>query len=201
GSSACRPVRSRWCGHELVCAGLWTRGGAGVYGLNGPHDYGSQPLLAGILLAVAAGMLALALVRVVAFLGGGVCASLLGQALAPSWNDPLVFFLAGGLLGLVLFRVWTLTLTSLGGTLLMTYSGLCLADRLGKLDAVDWSERQTLLLNWGGGALTLLGLLAQVYVERRRARKLKEAEQKKKEQEMERERERAFRPEPPKSRW
>jgi len=144
---------------------------AGIYGLARAPDYGSQPLLSGILLAIAIGMLALALARVIAFVAGGVAASLLVNALAHSWKEPMVCFLLGGLLGLLLFRMWTMVLTSLAGSILMAYSSLCLADRLGKLEAVAWSEKQALLLNWACGLLTLLGFTFQILSERRRARK------------------------------
>jgi hypothetical protein len=149
---------------------------AGVYGLSRAPEYGSQPFLAGVLFAIAAGLLALALVRVIAFIAGGIAASLLVQALFPSWHDPLVSFLVGGLTGLILFRVWTMALTSLAGTVVMSYSGLCLADGLGKLQAVTWAEKQTLLLDWACGGLTLLGVLVQFTGERRRARRQKQAE-------------------------
>jgi MFS family permease len=193
-----------WRAHRFWIV-LLTTVVAGIYGLYRAPEYHAQPLLAAILLAIAAGMLALALVRVVAFFAGGIGASLLVQALAPSLDEPLVFFLLGGLVGLVLFRVWTMALTSLAGTLFMTYCGLCLAERWGKLNAVAWSAKQTVLLNWGCGGLTLLGLCAQFYLERRRARKIKEAEQaaqKKKDKEKEREREREREKElAPKSVW
>jgi len=52
--------------------------------------------------------------------------------MAPTWDEPLVSFVAGGLVGLVLFRVWMMALTSILGTLLVGYSSLCLADKLGK---------------------------------------------------------------------
>jgi MFS family permease len=167
---------------------------AGVYGLSRAPDYHSQPLLSGILLAIASGLLALALVRVVAFVAGGVAASLLIQALAPSWDEPLVCFLLGGLIGLILFRVWTMVLTSLAGGILLAYSGLCLADHMGKLKAVPWADRQTLLLNWACGGMALVGLIAQLYLERRRNRRLRAAEQA---AQKKREKERLARIEPP----
>jgi len=65
---------------------------------------GVQPLLAGLLLAVAAGLLALALVRVIAFAAGGIAAVYGVRLLPPApWQEPLICFLGGGLLGLLLF--------------------------------------------------------------------------------------------------
>jgi hypothetical protein len=98
---------------------------AGVVGLLKGPGFRIQPLLAALLLAVAAGLLALALVRVVAFAAGGMAAWMAVQALAPpSWHEPLVCFLVGGLVGLFLFRVWTMMLTSFMGALWMGYFGL-----------------------------------------------------------------------------
>jgi hypothetical protein len=161
-----------WRGHQFWIVLLGTVI-AGIYGLSRAPDYGSQPLISGLLLAIAMGMLALALVRVIAFFAGGVAASLLVNAFSHSWQEPMVCFLVGSLLGLLLFRMWTMVLTSLAGSILMAYSGLCLADRLGKLDAVPWSEKQALLLNWACGLLTLIGFTFQIVSERRRAKKQK----------------------------
>jgi hypothetical protein len=148
---------------------------AGVFGLSRGADFGSQPLLTGILLAVASGMLALALVRVVAFVFGGLGTSLLLHAVAPSLHEPFIWFLIGGLLGLVLFRVWTMVLTALAGGVIALHSSLCLADRWGKMNAVSWAEGHATLLNWSCAVLAVAGLVGQIVLERRRSRKEKEA--------------------------
>jgi hypothetical protein len=152
---------------------------AGVLGLYSGSLHGLPPLVAGLLLAIAAGMLGLALARLLAFASGGAAACLLVRTLAPTWDEPYVYFLAGGLLGVVLFRLWTMALTSLGGTLLMAYSGLCLLDRLGKLNAVALTQTRPNLLDWGCAGVALMGVGTQIALERRRARqatKQKEAE-------------------------
>ncbi len=143
---------------------------AGIYGLSWAPAYGSQRFICGVLAAIASGILALALVRLVAFLMGGVAACLLVQVLAPSWHGPMVWFLVGGLLGVVLFRIWTMALTSLAGSVLMAYSGLCLADRLHKLQAVAWADRESLFLTWACAVVALLGVIWQYTSERRRAK-------------------------------
>ena len=51
---------------------------AGLIGLALGREFAVQPLVAGLLLALAAGMLALALTRVALFVLGGLCAVLLG---------------------------------------------------------------------------------------------------------------------------
>lgn len=160
-----------WWGHRfwIVLVATVT---AGVIGLSKGPVLRVQPLVAGLLLAGAVGVLALALVRVVAFAAGGLAAWAAVHALAPaSWDEPLVCFLAGGLLGLLLFRWWTMALTSFVATLLMGFFGLLLADRLGKVDAADLATRQRVLLNGAVGVLTLLGFGIQYLLDRRRNRK------------------------------
>src|SRR5262249_57053734 len=126
----------------------------GVLALNAAPHYGLQPLVAGLLLAVSAGVLALTLVRLVAYAAGGLAAWMIVHALAPLWDQPLLCFLVGGLIGLLLFRFWTMALTSMLGTLLLGYSGLCIGDKLGYLDAVGWAAAQGPLPSWllGGRA-------------------------------------------------
>jgi MFS family permease len=168
-----------WRGHRFWIV-LGSTVLAGLHGLSRATDYGSQPLLAGILLAIASGLLALALVRVVAFVAGGIALSLMAQSMGMTWLDPLLCFLAGGMLGLILFRVWTMLLTGLAGSLLATYSGLCLIQRLGKLNAADWADKRQLLLNWVCGVLAVLGLVVQMILEKRRAEKRQSASSEKK---------------------
>src|SRR2546423_5049807 len=84
---------------------------AGVYGLYEAPAWRVQPVLTAILLALAAGMLALALTRLLAFAAGGIAAVLALQALVPTLDQPLICFLAGGLLGVALFRFWIMALT------------------------------------------------------------------------------------------
>jgi hypothetical protein len=164
-----------WRGHRFWIV-LFTTAVAGIFGVLSIHPQGVQPLVAGLLLALTAGILALAIVRILAFGAGGIAAWLAVQALAPNWEAPLVAFLAGGLLGVLLFRVWMMALTSLAGTLLMAYSGLCLADSLGKLDAVAVMDRFAGLLNGACAGVALFGLLVQFVLDRRRIRKQRERE-------------------------
>ena len=93
-----------------VCAGgmalgvvLWLFGGrghrfwlvllitlaAGIFGLSVAEAYAVQPLVGGLLLAIAAGALALSLMRVLAFVGGGVAACLAAERGMPGWDEPL----------------------------------------------------------------------------------------------------------------
>ena len=76
---------------------------AGVYGLYDAEVFRSQPLLAAVLLALAGGLLALALVRLLAFFAGGMAGLLISQAVFPSLDQPICFLLFG-LASLYLFR-------------------------------------------------------------------------------------------------
>jgi hypothetical protein len=140
---------------------------SGVVGLIYGPQFGMQPLVAGLLVALAAGALALALMRIGVFLAVGFAALGTVRVAAPSWDEPLACFLVGGLLGVVLFRFWIVVLTSAAGTLLMAHAGLCLVGRFGHLDVVAWSAQQAPLLNWAVGALLVLGVLVQFLVQRR----------------------------------
>jgi hypothetical protein len=154
-----------WWGHRFWIV-LFTTVAAGIYGLWSGQVSGVTPIVAGLLLAVSAGMMALALSRVVAFVAGGLAVCIGLQLVFPAWENRLLCFLGGGLAGLLLFRLWMMTLTSLAGTLMMGYFGLALLDGLGKIDAPAWMEQRTLLLNWTCVGLTLLGVLAQFLLDR-----------------------------------
>jgi hypothetical protein len=156
-----------WRSHRFWIVFLATLA-AGVIGLYSSATHSSQPIVAGVLLAMAVGALALALVRVIAFGAGGVTAFLAVQALAPQWQQPLLSFLAGGLFGLLLFRIWTMVLTSAAGTLLMAYSCLCLTKSFGKLDVVALAEKRAATISWICAGVALLGLVVQLLLDRRR---------------------------------
>ncbi len=156
-----------WTGHRFWIVLIVTIGG-GIFGLYAGPRYGTQPWLAATLLALAAGMLALALVRVVAFAAGGIVAIILVGQMAPGYQERLVVFLVGGSIALILFRLWTMVLTSAGGTFLMAYSGMCLLKHFGNLDVVALAENQGPLLNVACGVIAFAGLLVQFMVDRRR---------------------------------
>jgi hypothetical protein len=156
-----------WRGHRFWIV-LATTIAAGIFGLYSEPIHKTQPLVAGVLLALAAGALALALVRVVAFASGAVALWIGVHALMPHWHEPLVALLVGGLIGILLFRAWTMVLTSSTGALVMVYSGLCLAHKLGNVDVVVLAEKHPTLLNCVFGVAALLGLGVQYVLARRR---------------------------------
>src|SRR5690242_15573319 len=85
---------------------------AGVFGLAAGPSSGVQPMVAAVLLAVAAGALALPLSRLLTFAAGGLALWIAVHAALPAWDEPLLCFLAGGLLALVLFRHSTMLVSS-----------------------------------------------------------------------------------------
>jgi hypothetical protein len=135
-----------------------------------------QPLVAGLLLAVAAGALALSLARVLLFALGGAACAWLAHTVAPAWDAPAVYFLVGGLLGVLFYRVWVTALFSLAGTLLLAYSILGLLGAFAVFDVVAWAGDQAAILNWVCVAIAALGLLAQLLLARRRRRRQRERE-------------------------
>jgi hypothetical protein len=134
---------------------------AGIYGLQSARATGVQPMVAGLLAALAAGYLALELARLLAFLGGGTVAGLLVQTFMPTLHEPLLAFLAGGLLAVLLFRLWMLALTSLVGMMIMSYTGLAMLGRWTHLQAPAVVAGNVGLLNGIVVGGMLLGLVAQ----------------------------------------
>jgi hypothetical protein len=162
-----------WWTHRfwvVLCATV----AGGVYGLFEGSAHQSQPLIASLVLALAAGMLALALVRLFAFLVGGMAGLIAIQSLAPALNQPLMSFLLAGLVGLLLFRWCVIGTTSLAGSVILIYAGLTFLNRQGSLDAVAWTEQGPVLLNWMCGVMTLMGGGFQVLLENRRRRRRQE---------------------------
>ena len=75
-------------------------------------------------------MLALSLVRVAVFAGCGLSCWFAMQTFLPQFAEPLVCILTGGLLGVLFVRFWLIALTSSIGSVLMSYSGLIIAERI-----------------------------------------------------------------------
>ena len=140
---------------------------AGVYGLYEAPTFKANPLLGALLLSLSAGLLALALIRVLAFLAGGMSGLWFIQIAAPHVDQPLVVFLVSGLLSLFLFRLWMMALTSTVGTVLVFYCGLSLLEQAGTIDAVSWTSQGEMLLNWLSGFFVFLGLTFQFTMDRK----------------------------------
>lgn len=134
---------------------------AGVVGMYEAEFFRMEPLLAALLLAIAVGVLCLSIMRIISFaLGGIACISLIG-AVAPSVDAPSVCFLAGGIIATLIFRLWTMALTSFAGSLLMCHCAMSMLDRVVKTDFVKWSRDHWVLLNWVCVGVALAGCLIQ----------------------------------------
>jgi hypothetical protein len=122
----------------------------------------NTPVMAiGILLAVSAGMMALELAKILAFVAGGVGAWLAVQWVLPQAQELWAVFLCGGLFGVLLYRLWTMMLTSLAGTLLTAHAGLLLLEPVLKFDAPTWAAANLSALNGLVVAFAVLGVLVQ----------------------------------------
>jgi hypothetical protein len=150
-----------WRWHRFwVVAGITLA--AGLLGLNaGRTQGGTQIMAVGILLAVAAGMMALELAKVFAFVAGGCGAWLAVQWVFPQAQELWAVFLSGGLFGLLLYRLWTMLLTSLAGVLFASHAALLLLEAPLSFDAVKWASANQAALNGGAVALVVLGILLQ----------------------------------------
>ena len=135
---------------------------AGVVGLGAGQAAGGQVMAIGVLLAFAAGSMALELAKILAFTAGGVVAWLAVQAVIPDAREMWAVFLSGGLFGVVLYRLWTMLLTSFVGVLVSWHAAFTLAKALGSYDAVKWVSEHGAALNGGVIAATLLGVVMQV---------------------------------------
>lgn len=162
----------RWHRFWIV---LGTTVAAGMVGLMHGENLRSQPLIAAPLLALAAGVLALSLIRLLAFFSAGVGGLLLVQSMTPQFEQPLVAFVVGGLVGLFLFRWCWMALTSLAGTLILAYCGLGLAHHYRALDALEWTTQTGSMLIWILGVAAFVGLAFQSLLNRR-SRSSKRAE-------------------------
>ena len=163
-----------WWSHRFWVVLLATIG-AGILGLFEAPAQRAQPLIASLLLALAAGLLALALVRLLAFLGGGVVGVATAHSFAPNFDQPLVLFLCCGLVSLLLFRWCMMALTSFAGASILMHGCLAFLQQRGTMDVADWLDKNP-LAPWALGLLTLVGFLVQLGFDRRRRRKVGEEE-------------------------
>ncbi len=137
---------------------------AGLVGLGaGRAAGGHQVMVVGVLLAVSAGMLALELAKVIAFATGGVAAWVATQTVFPQVQELWVIFLGGGLLGVVLYKLWTMLTTSLLGVLVSWHGTLLIAQEVTKSDLSSWVNAHAVALNGGVVAVTILGVAVQTW--------------------------------------
>lgn len=135
---------------------------AGLVGLGaGKAAGGQQVMVVGVLLAVSAGMLALELAKVLSFITGGIAAWVAVQAVFPQAQELWAVFLSGGLMGVVLYRFWTMLTTSFVGVLVSWHFAFVLIEEFTNTDMVAWVRDHTAALNGGVIAVSLLGVIVQ----------------------------------------
>jgi hypothetical protein len=149
---------------------------AGVFGLVEATAWQAQPIVVAVLLAVAAGVLALALVRVITFAAGGMAGVYLVQFAMPSLQQPAICFLISGLLCLLLFRWFFMLATSFLGAAILAYGTLALLHFYDLVDAVAWSAENSTPLTILCIIAALVGFTFQFLSDRWRARRRKERE-------------------------
>src|SRR5262245_46320601 len=89
---------------------------AGLFGMSEHQAISPRMLAAGILMALAAGMMAVDLSRFVAFAAGGFICWMIVHKILPTFQEPLICFLCGGILGVFLYRLQMMIVFSLAGT-------------------------------------------------------------------------------------
>jgi hypothetical protein len=211
--SAILPILGVLAGLVLWLAGWWTHRFwvvlgltvlGGIAGLQHAAELHAQPLLAALGVAIAAGILALTLIRLLAFLAGGFAGLVLVHALSPAWDQPLFAFLFGALLGLFLFRFWMMVLTSATGVLLVAYGALALLANWTTLDAIAWCDGHRLVVHVVLGLVVGGGLLVQLmcdWLSNRKPKVVKDAGKKDKPEKKEEKKEEKKDKPPPEPSW
>jgi hypothetical protein len=168
------PIGGLLAGLVLWLAGWWTHRFwvvlsltvlGGIVGLQHAAELHTQPLLAALGVALAAGILALTLIRLLAFLAGGVAGLLIVNGLLPGWDQPFFVFLLGALAGLLLLRYWMMALTSLTGVLLIAYCGLALVGQWTRFDVVGLCDGNRPMMDIVVGAGVAGGFVLQMGVD------------------------------------
>lgn len=140
---------------------------AGIYGLHYGPTHGTPSLVAGLLMGIAAGALALDSARLIAFLAGAITLMMLAQRFLPTMDEPFIFFFLGGFAALLLYRYWMMALFSCLGTMVFAHGSMCLWHRLKKMDMVAWSLEKAQLVDTYIILSTVAGLMIQFYLDRR----------------------------------
>ena len=139
---------------------------AGLLGIAAGRSSGTQVLVVGVLLAIVAGMLALEVARIVAFLTCGLAAWIAAQAVMPEAQELWAVFLCGGLVGVVLYKFWTMLATAAIGSLFVGHAALILMDTAGVLKADEWATKNAAILNGWFVVNILVGIAIQTWTGR-----------------------------------
>jgi hypothetical protein len=150
----------RWHKFWVVFAVTLT---AGILGIGAGRSAGMQVLVVGVLVALAAGLLALEIAKIVAFITGGTVAWLAAQAVMPEAHELWAVFLCGGLIGVVLYRLWTMLAASFIGVLVFGHALLLIIESLsgGQMNAIEFAEKYAAPITGWVVVTSILGVLVQ----------------------------------------
>jgi hypothetical protein len=81
----------------------------------------------------------------------------------PQAQELWAVFLCGGLIGVVLYRLWTMLATSLVGALVFWHCVFLLLEQLGAVDAAAFAEKHAAWLNGGVVVVTITGIGVQAW--------------------------------------
>ena len=141
---------------------------SGLVGLRQAQAWGiNQPIIAGVLLAAAAGCLALSLARVGLFLAYGLAAWYAMKRLAPPYAIPAICICVGGLFSVLFYRFCVVLLTSVVGSILFTYAALAYAQLQNWFPMQTWLREQSLAAHGSLAGLCLVTLMLQLYLWRK----------------------------------
>lgn len=135
--------------------------GFGLYGLHLGRASGTHPLVTALLLGICAGLLAAELGRLIAFVTGGLAVAVLLQNFVPNFPEPLLAYLTGGLICVLLYKVWLLTVFGFAGALLIVYCGLPVVSRFLGVNPLVLATQKPTLLNY----VILGGTAAGMYIQ------------------------------------
>jgi len=139
---------------------------AGFLGLSQGPVWGVHPVVGAVMVGLAGGILSLSLFRLFAFLSGGVTLALVTGLVAPGPAELFVLFVVGGLIALLLERIWMALASSFLGAWLLGFGLLGLLDSGKKIDSIQWIMDNHNLLPVLVVAATLLGAGAQYWLHR-----------------------------------
>ncbi len=157
-----------WIGMSITIAG-------GLIGLYSGKALGSNILALGILLAIAAGALAMELARILAFLIAGMSLWSIALRIFPGGQELWITFLFGGLIGLWLYRVWMMFLTSFAGLLVTVHCLLVSWHQYLNADTFSIVEEKPSLFNLSIIAAAIVGVFLQSGLERWERNRQKQA--------------------------
>jgi hypothetical protein len=153
-----------WRWHKFwVVFGMTTA--AGLVGLSAGQAAGGQVLVLGVLLAFAGGVMALEVAKILAFVAGGFGAWLAIQSVLPQAHEMWAVFLSGGLFGVLLYKLWTMLMTSFLGVLLAGHAAFAILIEAGSITP-KFAAEHAFAINGAIVVLTLVGAIVQAIVAR-----------------------------------